>query len=107
MCGMGAYSTTVLAVFMTLGLSVKSPAVDFAPPASYPVGTSPSVIVVGDFNGDGKPDLAVASLGSNNVSVLINAGNGTFQAAVTSPAGTAPQAMVAGDFNGDSKLDLV
>ena len=92
---------------MTLGLSVKSPAVDFAPPASYPVGTSPSVIVVGDFNGDGKPDLAVANLGSNNVSVLINAGNGTFQAAVTSPAGTAPQAMVAGDFNGDSKLDLV
>lgn len=35
-------------------------------------------IAVGDFNGDGKPDLAVMNFTSNSVSVLINNGNGTF-----------------------------
>ena len=39
-------------------------------------------MAVGDFNGDGKPDLAVANDGSNNVSVLLGNGDGTFQTAV-------------------------
>ena len=39
-------------------------------------------MAVGDFNGDGKADLAVANHGSNNVSVLLGNGDGTFQAAV-------------------------
>jgi hypothetical protein len=38
--------------------------------------------VVGDFNGDGKADLAVANSGSGNVSVFFGYGDGTFQAAV-------------------------
>ena len=36
------------------------------------VGSNPQSVAVGDFNGDGKPDLAVANSDSNNVSVLIN-----------------------------------
>lgn len=104
---MGQYSAIVVMLFIVLGLPGRSRAVDFAPAATYPVGTSPSAIVVGDFNGDGKSDLAVANFGSSNVSVLVNRGDGTFHPAVTSPAGTAPQAMAAGDFNGDGKLDLV
>ncbi len=107
MRGMGQYSPVALLVFITLGLPYNSRAVDFAPGSSYPVGTAPSAIVIGDFNGDGKPDLAVANFGSSNVSVLINKGDGTFLTAVTSSAGTAPQAIAPGDFNGDSKLDLV
>jgi len=107
MRGMGQYSAVALLLFITIGLPSNGRAVDFAPAAPYPVGTAPSAIVVGDFNGDGKPDLAVANLGSSNVSVLVNKGDGTFLAAVTSSAGTAPQAMAAGDFNGDSRLDLV
>jgi hypothetical protein len=35
-------------------------------------GSFPYSVAVGDFNGDGKPDLAVANSDSNNVSVLIN-----------------------------------
>ena len=103
----GLYSAVVVMLFMILGFPARSRAVDFAPAAGYPVGTSPSAIVVGDFNGDGKSDLAVANFGSTNVSVLVNKGDGTFHAAVTSPTGTAPQAVAAGDFNGDGKLDLI
>ena len=40
-------------------------------------------VAVGDFNGDGKLDLAVANHGSNTVSVLLGNGDGTFQPAVS------------------------
>src|SRR5207249_10317895 len=48
---------------------------------SFAAGTAPSSVAVGDFNGDGNPDLAVANAGSNDVSVLVGNGDGTFQAA--------------------------
>ena len=63
-------------------------------------------MAVGDFNGDGKADLAVANASSNNVSVLLGNGNGTFQAAVNYAAGTGPSSVAVGDFNGDGKADL-
>ncbi len=63
-------------------------------------------MAVGDFNGDGKADLAVANYSSNNVSVLLGNGNGTFQAAVNYAAGTSPCSVAVGDFNGDGKADL-
>ena len=70
------------------------------------VGTSPWAITQGDFNGDGKTDLAVANYGSNTVSVLLGNGNGTFQSAVDYAVGTGPRGVVAGDFNNDGKMDL-
>lgn len=94
------------AILVSLSYPVNSTATDFAAPVSYPVGTSPAIIITGDFNGDGKPDLAVANTGSNDISILLNNGGGAFKAAINSPAGTSPQGMVAGDFNGDGKLDL-
>ncbi len=95
-----------------LGLiSIAFPAagagVEFASPVSYPVGTSPAGVVIADFNGDGKLDLAVANRGSGNVSILLGNGDGTFKAAVNSPAGPSPQSLAVGDFNGDHKLDLI
>ena len=78
-----------------------------SPPVSYPVGVGPSSLVVGDFNGDGKPDLAVANYQSNSVSVLLGNGDGTFQAARNSVVGAAPTSIAEGDFNGEGKLDLV
>src|SRR5665213_3328636 len=81
----------------------------FQPTVNYTAGTRPQSVTVGDFNGDGKPDLAVAdsfSFGSG-VDVLLGNGNGTFQAAVNFFAGNAPYSVAVGDFNGDGKTDLV
>jgi hypothetical protein len=66
----------------------------------------PISVAVGDFNGDGKPDLAVANTSGNNVSVLLGKGDGTFQAAVNYGAGTESDSVTVGDFNGDGKPDL-
>ena len=62
--------------------------------------------MAGDFNGDGRTDLAVANAGTNDVSVLLGHGDGTFQDQVRYAAGTGPAALVAGDFNGDGRTDL-
>jgi len=62
--------------------------------------------VVGDFNADGKPDLAVANSGSDDVSVLLGNGDGAFQTAVNYGAGSVPYSLAAGDFNGDGTRDL-
>src|SRR5437879_4793373 len=59
-----------------------------------------------DFNGDGKIDLVVANAGSNNISVLLGNGDGTFQAARTFPVGNRLEFVAVGDFNGDGKLDV-
>jgi hypothetical protein len=79
----------------------------FQTPVEYTVGLQPQNLAVGDFNGDGKPDLAISNLGSNTVSILLNVGNGTFQSHVDYPTGTYPGQIATGDFNGDGKLDLV
>src|SRR5438132_1227083 len=76
------------------------------PRTDFNVGHSPSGVVVGDFNGDGKLDLALTNEGDNTVSVLLGNGNGSFQTQNTFATGLGPDALVAADFNGDGKLDL-
>jgi hypothetical protein len=80
--------------------------VTFGAAANSAVGTGPSNIAVGDFNGDGKLDLAVANFASNNISILLGNGNGTFQAPFNSAVGTGPTDITVGDFNADGKIDL-
>ena len=65
---------------------------------------SPTSLAVGDFNGDGIPDLAVSEFGVN---ILLGNGDGTFRAGVLAP-GFLPyiEFFAVGDFNGDGKLDL-
>jgi ABC-type transporter MlaC component len=63
-------------------------------------------VTVGDFNGDGKPDLAVSNSDGDNVSILLGNGNGTFQTAINYAVGSDPFSVIVGDFNGDGKLDL-
>ena len=56
-----------------------------APGSPFPVGTTPVSVAVGDFNGDGKLDFAVANESSNNVTVLLGDGKGGFVTASSSP----------------------
>lgn len=76
------------------------------PRTDFTVGHSPDAVAVGDFNGDGRLDMAVANEGDNTVSILLGNGDGTFQSQTTVATGLAPDAIVTGDFNGDGKLDL-
>lgn len=71
----------------------------------FPVGTNPTSVAVGNFNG-GPPDLAVANEGSDNVSILLGDGFGRFTASAPVAVGDAPSSVVAGSFNGDSFADL-
>jgi hypothetical protein len=70
------------------------------------VGSGPQFVATGDFNGDGKLDLVVVNEGSNNVSVLLGNGDGTFQIPLEFAVGASPFSVAVGDFNGDGKLDL-
>ncbi len=84
----------------------------FAPAVYYPAGMESAGLIVGDFNGDQIPDLALASDHSANVTILVGLGDGSFASGGGYGKGrTAPWTtsgcVAAGDFNGDGVPDLV
>lgn len=76
--------------------------------ASYPLNVYAAQIVAGDFNGDGRLDLAAidSDYSSAYVSIFLGNGDGTFQPKVDYPAGVSPFAITMGDYNGDGLVDL-
>jgi hypothetical protein len=73
----------------------------------FGVGSYPQGLAVGDFNGDGIADLAIAASSSYQVTVLLGNGTGGFTAASGSPiAVNYPTAVAVADFNGDGIADI-
>ena len=91
----------------TVPVGGASNALGFVNTPSPLTGANPICIVVGDFNGDGKSDIAIANHTNSSVTVLLGNGDGTFTAAPSPATGGYPNSIAVGDFNGDGNLDLV
>ena len=101
-------STSQLSVYKNT--STASGSITLVRVLTLTTGTSPFSIVTGDFNGDGKPDVAVANRGDNNLSLYLNNASGPIIAFADrtdlSTGGIAPQALVIADFDADGFPDL-
>jgi hypothetical protein len=105
-----ASGATAVSNAVSAGTSACLPS--FAGAGNYGLPGTPHASTGGDFNNDGKPDLAFVIFsydGNNYVSVLLGNGDGTFQNAVNYGTGTGAGTyfLATGDFNGDGRLDLV
>jgi hypothetical protein len=80
----------------------------FSPAHGSPiaVGKQFAAFAVADFDGDGKPDIALTGLGSNKVSILLGVGGGEFRAGSKVSAAKDPNCLVVVDLNADGKPDL-
>jgi hypothetical protein len=87
---------------------LASAQINFQPAVNYPAGESPKASAAGDFNNDGRLDLAVASLAPEGIRILTNVGNGAFVLTQTIqlPAGSDPHQPVAGRLDPDVDVDL-
>jgi hypothetical protein len=95
-------------VSVLLGTGNGTPGATFPSHVEYFITNGcPNSIASGDFNGDGKADLAVADQCVAMVSVLLGNGDGTFRAHVDYAAGATPNSITVLDVDGDGKIDVV
>jgi hypothetical protein len=100
---LGCFTQTAGNVTILLG----RPDGTFFVASSVAVNNLPQALATGDFNGDGKIDIAVANYGAASVTILLNDGLGGFTpASSTVPVDNFPISIAVGDFDRDGKLDL-
>ncbi len=73
----------------------------------FPAGAQPFAVIAGDFDADGRQDLAVADYADHRVAVLLGNGDGTFRVPVFYPCGDRPYGLASADLDGDGIPDLV
>jgi hypothetical protein len=109
--------STLLVLVLAAALApAAAQAVSFTGPTNFPVdGTAARPGAAGDFNRDGRRDLAVAHCSSGDpycyqrpgrVSILLGNGDGGFAEPTSFPVGLAPSSVAVADFNGDSNPDV-
>ncbi|UCG61206.1 MAG: VCBS repeat-containing protein [Candidatus Zixiibacteriota bacterium] len=87
-------------------MTVRASGVLFESPVTFITGQEPHSVYAADFDGNGYPDLAIANNNSDDVSVHLNSGDGTFLAPVSYAAQDEPYSVFSADFNGDDLPDL-
>lgn len=95
-------STTTGTVSILLGDGTGN----FTLKSSPSTGEAPTFVAVGDFNGDGNLDLAVANGTDGTLSILLGDGTGNFTLESNPSTGANPSWVAVGDFNNDGILDL-
>jgi predicted outer membrane repeat protein len=99
-------SLTIFSCFFFSALSVSAAIIFHLPSTEYDVGTNPLSITSGLINNDEFLDLAVANIGSDNVSILLGVGDGTFESATNFNSGDEVTSVATGLFDDDAFLDL-
>ena len=100
-------SNNKLDVFFNNGSGV------FATPVAYPAGSSPQGMAVGDFNGDGKPDVAIIEAPASGATdgtamIYLNDGTGALTLVGQTPdVGPSPSSVTTADLDSDGKSDLI
>ncbi len=98
---------TLYALLLVLAASaVTARAQSFSAPIHRDVGFNPYAVAVGDFNNDGKLDVAVANAVGDSVTLALGNGDGTFISSIEYNTGDTPEGVAVGDFNKDGKLDV-
>lgn len=95
-----------------VGVLLNSGTGTFGPKVSFNTlvsssGQGPNYLITDDFNNDGKLDIATANDISNDISVLIGTGTGSFLPVVNYTVGSSPLSLTSGDVNGDGKKDII
>ena len=106
----GNNSDNTVSVLRNVIVSGSITSGSFAPRIDFPTENFPMGVAIGDLDGDGKPDLAVAANGGNAVSVLRNtsvSSSITFASKVDYITGGSPRSVAIGDIDGDGKQDLI
>src|SRR5258708_4884435 len=114
---MATLNTRLVCAGLAVCCGLLSPAAQgqdvlFVRPRNLPGTLETDAVAVGDFNGDGLLDLAVANQGSTDIQgseivlVFLGNGDGTFQDPLTLTAQSHPSSVAVGDFNGDGVQDL-